>query len=90
MATTPALTNSAAMLSVPSDFPIFIALTAHHSFSSDLTVGHRNRCFYQYHNDTSSEIVCQKVCYCVGYHLDEYSDCGVQLSILIYKHSKRC
>ena len=33
MATTTALTNSAAMLSVPSDFSIFIALTAAFTFS---------------------------------------------------------
>ena len=33
MATTPALTNSSAMPSVPNDFSIFIALTAAYTFS---------------------------------------------------------
>ena len=36
---TPALTNSAAMLSVPSDFSIFIALTAASTFSRRIERG---------------------------------------------------
>ena len=39
MATTPALTNSAAMLSVWSDFSIFIALTAASTFSCRIERG---------------------------------------------------
>ena len=39
MATTPALTNPAAMLSVPSDFSIFIALTADSTFSRRIERG---------------------------------------------------
>ena len=39
MATTPAFTNSDAMLSVPSDFSIFIALTAASTFSRRIERG---------------------------------------------------
>ena len=39
MVTTPALTNSAAMLSVPRDFSIFIALTAASTFSCRIERG---------------------------------------------------
>ena len=39
MATTPALTNSSAMLSVPSDFSIFIALAAATTFSRRIERG---------------------------------------------------
>ena len=93
MASPSAWTNFAGMLSMPADFPIFSALTADSTTPSGSPLFFfRSRLWSLRSNPRLPlpALLAKKFSCCVSYCLAEVGDHGVQISIFIYQHSKRC